>query len=339
MTTRYIPNSPVQGNAPKAGVNEDSGTRVQNILKENKTFTKKYPNLIKGLSSKSLSDRRKSETTLRIMDNQAKYVESIKSDPKLEATFTQNLGALVPKVIDLVRIFYPNLIAHELVDIQPLDRQNGEVVIVQPIYNNNYTYNTFTYNAIADQITGVVTQLQGQQVFKTYSDGFYASQNLAGSNAYTGATASTTNLSTVTVTAVRLDNLGIQLPVLAGSAYTQFWVTYSGLPYNIALQDISGNFTLQLVNVYDQYNNLATPAVFSAIQALITLANINQLTGLVTVTFSAAIIPALLVGGQINLFQAIAEFNYQSESGGINSLDINLKVVPVTAEPHPLNVA
>jgi len=100
MTTRYMPNSPVQSARAANGVAEDSGSRIQNILKENKDFTKKYKNLIKGLDSKSLSERRKVETTLRIMDNQAKYVESIKSDAKLEATFTQNLGALVTKVID-----------------------------------------------------------------------------------------------------------------------------------------------------------------------------------------------------------------------------------------------
>lgn len=127
--------------------------------------------------------------------------------------------------------------------------------------------------------------------------------------------------------------------MLAGSAYVSFWVVYSGSPYSVSLQDISGNFSLSLVSVNDQYNNAASPAVFSAIQSLITVANINELTGLATVTFASTIVPALLVGGQINLFQVVAEFNYQSESGGINSLDINLKVVPVTAEPHPLNVA
>lgn len=317
----------------------ESGSKVKEILTENKGWGKKYSNLIRGLDSQNPQDRRKAETTLRVMNNQAKYVEDISKDAKLEATFTQNLGALVPKVIDLVRIFYPNLIAHDLVDIQPMDRQNGEVVIVQPEYNNSYVFTTFEYASGTDTIVGTTTDLQNQQVFKTYSDGNYASQNLAAVNAYTGATASTHNSATATVTVTRLDSLGVQLPVLAGSASIQFWITYSTAPYRIVLQDVSGNFTLQLVSVYDQYGNAASSTVFNAIQALITVGTVNSTTGLITVTFSSAVIPALLAGNQVNLWSATAEFDYQTQSAGINSLNLNLKVVPVTAQPHPLNVS
>jgi hypothetical protein len=46
------------------------------------------------------------KTTLMIMENQAQFMEALSKNPQLEATFTSNLGALVPRVIDLVRIFY-----------------------------------------------------------------------------------------------------------------------------------------------------------------------------------------------------------------------------------------
>jgi hypothetical protein len=44
-----------------------------------------------------------------------------------ESTIQTNLGALNPRVLDVVRIFYPNQIATELVDIQSIDGHVGEI--------------------------------------------------------------------------------------------------------------------------------------------------------------------------------------------------------------------
>jgi hypothetical protein len=98
-----------------------------------------------------------------------------------EATVQTSLGALNPRVLDVVRIFYPNQIAHELVDIQPIDGQVGEIFVMKPIFSNSLP---------ASDI-GPVTA--GQEIFKTATYD-YASEvvnELSVSNA-TGAVATYT---------------------------------------------------------------------------------------------------------------------------------------------------
>lgn len=124
-----------------------------------KKWADRYKTLVAALESANPSIRRRAMTTFQVMENQQKMLDMIRQDPIMEATFTANLGQLVPKIIDLVRIFYPNLIAQELVDIQPQDRQNGEIFIVKPVYSNS--------------AAGVNA---GDQIFKNITDGTYASE-------------------------------------------------------------------------------------------------------------------------------------------------------------------
>ena len=134
--------------------------RVQGILNENKSWKSKYKDLLEHLDSPNRALKNRAMTTLAAMDNQARYVESLRQDPRMEATFTQNLGALVPRIIDLVRIFYPNMVTHDLVDVQSMDRMNGEIWVMKPTYS--------------DAGGGVNA---GDQVFKKITDGTYASES------------------------------------------------------------------------------------------------------------------------------------------------------------------
>lgn len=137
---------------------------VEAALTQNKDWGKRYGALAKALESADPSVVKRAQNAFMVMENQRQIMEAVKADPKLEATFSANLGALVPRVIDLVRIFYPNLIINELMDIQPLDRQNGEIFIVKPVYTNS--------------AAGVSA---GQQVFRNVTDGTYASESVSSS--------------------------------------------------------------------------------------------------------------------------------------------------------------
>lgn len=55
-----------------------------------------------------------------------------------EATVTANLGSLPKRVLDVVRIFYPNQIATELVDIQPIDGKVGEIFTLKPRFSDDF---------------------------------------------------------------------------------------------------------------------------------------------------------------------------------------------------------
>jgi len=55
-----------------------------------------------------------------------------------EATVSANLGSLPKRVLDVVRIFYPNQIATELVDIQPIDGAIGEIFTLKPRFSDDH---------------------------------------------------------------------------------------------------------------------------------------------------------------------------------------------------------
>ena len=55
-----------------------------------------------------------------------------------ESTVTQSLGSLPKRVLDVVRIFYPNQIATELVDIQPIDGKVGEIFTLKPRFSDDF---------------------------------------------------------------------------------------------------------------------------------------------------------------------------------------------------------
>lgn len=159
------------------------------VLTENNGWSKRYPSLVKLTESQDVHKQDLAANTLIVMDNQAKYIEHLAKNRMLESTFTGQLGQLIPKLVDLVRIFYPNLVAQNLVDIQPMDRQNGEIFVVRPVYTNTGA--------------GVTA---GQQVFKDMTDGTYASIKQTGAFGSAG-TGSQTSWSVTLPT----------LPLIAGS--------------------------------------------------------------------------------------------------------------------------
>jgi hypothetical protein len=246
--------------------------KVQSILTENKSWGKKYKALVGAMESANPEVQQRAMRTFRIMDNQAKYLEGMRGDPRLEATFSNALGALVPKVLDLVRIFYPNLVSQELVDIQPMDRQNGEVFIVKPVFDSS--------------AAGVTA---GQQVFKNVTDGTYASERTTFAFAAASGTQATIT-GTLTI-----------LPIRPGT------VTFA-----------AGAIT----GTDDGNGNIIGTGISGTI---------NYTTGDTSMTFNVD--PTV---GTV----ATASYRYDSEQSptNIRELDIQLSLVPVTAEAHPLRV-
>ena len=115
--------------------------------------------LRKMFESDSDSERYTAAVTMQVLDNQQKFLDGLMTMYG-EATVMGSLGALTPKVMDVVRIFYPNQVAHLLTDIQPLTQQTGQIFIMKPIYS---------------QTAAGVTA--GQEVFRNMSDGNYASES------------------------------------------------------------------------------------------------------------------------------------------------------------------
>jgi len=55
---------------------------------------------------------------------------------KTESVIANNLGALPKRVLDVVRIFYPNQIAQDICDIQPIDGEVGQIFTMTPVFSN-----------------------------------------------------------------------------------------------------------------------------------------------------------------------------------------------------------
>lgn len=102
-------------------------------LKEKGIVNKK---LIGGLlESKDIKEQKRAATTLRVLQTMQGYLEGGKSAFG-ESVFFSNFGPLAPKVFDIVNIFYPNIIAHDLVDVQPIDSPIGVIYSLVPTYSS-----------------------------------------------------------------------------------------------------------------------------------------------------------------------------------------------------------
>lgn len=252
---------------------EVTNRRIGRILNENAGWKDKYSVLLDMLECNNPVLERKAKVTLMAMQNQATFMEGVKGDPKMEATFTASLGSLVPKVIDLVRIFYPNLVAQELVDIQPMDRQNGEVFIVKPVYS---------------QTRAGVTQ--GSQVFQNVTDGTYSSTTVS------------------------------QVIGTGNGATTTFSATLAPSPV------IASSVTVTAATITGADNGSGSIAGTG-----LSTSTINYATGAVSVQFSVA--PANGTSVVVTW-----KYDYENNPSGVSELELQLSLLPVTAQPHPLRV-
>lgn len=185
--------------------------RVQNILSENRSWGKKYRNLVEQLDSNDVQRVALAQNTLCVMENQSRYLARVARDKRMEATFTQALGPLVPKVLDIVRIFYPNLITHKLVDIQPMDRQNGQIFLVRPVYTS---------------AGGGVNA--GDQVFKNITDGTYGSETTS-ATVGTGNGTNVTFAATLAIKPLRPGSLTVKAGAITGTDNGQGVISGTGV--------------------------------------------------------------------------------------------------------------
>lgn len=131
-------------------------TEAQEIFEKTPEFVK-YHNLGEALASPDSKKRRIAATTVRVLENQRLFLENVKRTYG-EATVVAKLGDLAPKILDVLRVAYPNSVANIICDVQPLDRLTGQIIIVRPRFGTT---------------GGGVTA--GQEIFANPTDGTYAS--------------------------------------------------------------------------------------------------------------------------------------------------------------------
>ena len=130
--------------------------------RKGKTFSDIYPKMQSQYFGHNSTprDNQIGAATAIVMKNQKEFMEQAYGEFG-EGVVLNSLGSLAPRVVDVVRIFFPQLIANLVAEIQAMDGPNGSVITIKPRYTS----------------TGGGVQA-GQEVFTNATDGSYASDEV-----------------------------------------------------------------------------------------------------------------------------------------------------------------
>ena len=164
------------------------------------------PNLVKGLESESKEAKYAAATLVQLLENTAEYVmkeqgRDILHEDAINATantlLSPGVASLTPQVVDIVNVFYPQMVANYIADIQALDRQSGQIFTIKTRYS--------------ETAAGVNA---GEIVFEKATDGTYSSEGVI---SYTAANPSSGALTLNPATAVATLEPTATVKVRAGS--------------------------------------------------------------------------------------------------------------------------
>ena len=127
------------------------------------------PNLLKGIESESKEAKYQAATLVQLLENTADYVaketgmQILKEDAtgatSAVSLLSPGVASLTPRVVDIVNVFYPQMVANYIADIQALDRQSGQIFVIKTRYSQT--------------AAGVEA---GDIVFEKATDGTYSSE-------------------------------------------------------------------------------------------------------------------------------------------------------------------
>jgi len=154
-----------------ASMVEATAKKEGRIAKAAKLFTesglaKRCPKMAAMFESQNKADKYQAAVLTNVLNNTAALYESagykglLKEDvTSATASLMPGVASLTPRVVDIVNIFYPQMVAHHIADIQALDRQTGEIFVIKSRYGMT--------------AAGVAA---GDIIFEKATDGSYASE-------------------------------------------------------------------------------------------------------------------------------------------------------------------
>jgi hypothetical protein len=115
----------------RASVILESGRSYETGAWNGISYADRWPRLQEDFESEDDNVQWRAALTMHAIEETRKLLDNHKQLYG-EAVVQASLGALNPRVLDVVRIFYPNQIAQDLVDIQPLNGQIGQIFTMKP---------------------------------------------------------------------------------------------------------------------------------------------------------------------------------------------------------------
>lgn len=116
------------------------------VLAESSLGTR-CPNLVAGLESSSKEAKYAAATLVQLMENMNEMYakeqgKDILHEDAINATantlLSPGVATLTPQVVDIVNVFYPNMVANYIADIQAMDRQSGQIFTIKTRYSQDY---------------------------------------------------------------------------------------------------------------------------------------------------------------------------------------------------------
>ena len=133
---------------------------------------RRCPNLVKMIESEDRDARYQAATMVQLMENTAEYVlnqDHMQLFTEADAygagstsavsLLSPGVASLTPRVVDIVNVFYPQMVANYIADIQALDRQSGQIFVIKTRYSE-----------------GAAGVEAGDIVFEKPTDGTYSSE-------------------------------------------------------------------------------------------------------------------------------------------------------------------
>ena len=95
-------------------------------------LVRKWQPMLEGIQHRSTQDKYTLGVTAMLMENQAQYLKSLNEETK-----SQNVGSFQKFIFPVLRRVFPNLIANEIVSVQPMTAPVGAVFFLDYIYGTN----------------------------------------------------------------------------------------------------------------------------------------------------------------------------------------------------------
>ena len=280
------------------------------IAKAARTLTEsglatRCPALAKMFESTNKADKYKAAVITKVLNNTAALYESkgISRNAVLKEDVTSSTAALMPgvasltpRVVDIVNIFYPQMVAHHIADIQALDRQTGEIFIIKSRYGMT--------------AAGVAA---GDIIFEKPTDGSYASEwYVYGTASIAAATTSY--------------NLALATPANGGEPFEDKDNGNAPIP-TAAYKVRSGS-----IRVMAGGKEIARDFGTGQLAGKGVTGSVNYTTGALTVVLEAA--KAAELDGLTLSAQAARDTEINDDT--IRTVEFDILEQPIRAEEHPL---
>lgn len=119
------------------------GTQARQILHEERKATimdqsyigalvRKWGDFLEGIPGRTKHDQYVKGVTAMLMENQSQWLQGLN-----EETRSQNVGSFTKFIFPVLRRVFPNLIAHEIVSVQPMTAPIGAIFFLEYLYGSS----------------------------------------------------------------------------------------------------------------------------------------------------------------------------------------------------------